>query len=39
MDLDTRLVGRKLNDLWNQAIWECLVQAVDIETRKLLFQW
>lgn len=36
---DTRPAGRKFNDLWNQAIWDCSFQEVDIETGKLVFEW
>lgn len=36
---DVRPVGRKFNDVWNQYIWDCLIQEVDIATEKLIFEW
>ncbi|KAF7188444.1 hypothetical protein HII31_10106 [Pseudocercospora fuligena] len=36
---DVRPAGRKFNDVWNQAIWDCLVQEVNIETGELVFEW
>ncbi|KAK4544321.1 hypothetical protein LTR36_004212 [Oleoguttula mirabilis] len=36
---DVRPLGRKFNDVWNQAIWNCLIQEVNIETGELVFEW
>ncbi|KAK3719039.1 hypothetical protein LTR37_004603 [Vermiconidia calcicola] len=36
---DVRPLGRKFNDLWNQAIWDCVFQELDIATGELLFEW
>ncbi|KAI7369214.1 hypothetical protein KC354_g2108 [Hortaea werneckii] len=36
---DVRPVGRKANDVWNQAIWDCLVQEVSIDSGEVIFQW
>ena len=36
---DVRPLGRKMTDLWNQAIWDCVVQEVNIETGDLIFEW
>lgn len=36
---DVRPMGRKFNDVWNQAIWDNVVQEVDIATGDLLFEW
>ena len=36
---DVRVVGRKFNDLWNQAAWDCVFQEINIETGDLLFEW
>ena len=36
---DVRGAGRKFNDLWNQAAWDCVFQEIDIETGDLLFEW
>jgi len=36
---DVRPVGRKFNDVWNQYIWDCLIQEVDIAMEKLVFEW
>lgn len=36
---DVRSLGRKFNDVWNQAIWDCLVQEVHIATGELRFEW
>ena len=36
---DVRPLGREVSDVWNQAIWDCLFQEVDIETGDLLFEW
>ncbi|KAI7211415.1 hypothetical protein KC333_g7690 [Hortaea werneckii] len=36
---DVRPVGRKANDVWNQAIWDCLIQEVSIESGEVIFQW
>lgn len=39
LSADVRPLGRQFNDVWNQAIWDCLLQEVDLETGKLLFEW
>lgn len=39
LPFDVRPAGRKFDDLWNQAIWECLIQEIDLESDKLLFEW
>lgn len=36
---DVRPAGRKFNDVWNQYIWDCLIQEVDIATENLVFEW
>ena len=36
---DVRPVGRKYADVWNQAVWDCLFQEIDIETGDLVFEW
>ncbi|KAI7569267.1 hypothetical protein KC343_g2428 [Hortaea werneckii] len=36
---DVRPVGRKINDVWNQAIWDCLIQEISIDSGEVLFQW
>ncbi|GAB1735798.1 hypothetical protein NU219Hw_g5143t2 [Hortaea werneckii] len=36
---DVRPVGRKANDVWNQAIWDCLIQEVTIDSGEVIFQW
>ncbi|KAI6843065.1 hypothetical protein KC332_g1438 [Hortaea werneckii] len=36
---DVRPVGRKLNDVWNHAIWDCLIQEISIDSGEVLFQW
>ena len=36
---DVRVMGRKFNDLWNQAAWDCVFQEINIETGDLLFEW
>ncbi|KAI6798865.1 hypothetical protein KC361_g3143 [Hortaea werneckii] len=36
---DVRPVGRKVNDVWNQAIWDCLIQEISIDSGEVLFQW
>ncbi|KAK5136580.1 hypothetical protein LTR08_002594 [Meristemomyces frigidus] len=36
---DVRPLGRKFSDVWNQAIWDCLFQEINIETGELVFEW
>lgn len=36
---DVRPFGRKFNDVWNHAIWDCSFQEVDIETGEIIFEW
>lgn len=36
---DVRPAGRKSSDVWNQAIWDCLFQEIDVESGDLLFEW
>lgn len=39
LSFDVRPAGRKFNDVWNQAIWDCLIQEVDIESGSVVFEW
>lgn len=36
---DVRPLGRKFSDLWNQAIWDCLFQEIDLDTNDVVFEW
>jgi len=36
---DVRPLGRKFNDLWNQYVWDCVVQEIDLETGMAVFEW
>lgn len=36
---DVRPLGRVWSDVWNQAVWDCLFQEVNIDTGELVFQW
>lgn len=36
---DVRPAGRDFDDVWNQYIWDCLIQEVDIKTGDLIFEW
>lgn len=37
--MDVRPLGRKYNDIWNQYIWDCVVQEVDLENGMAVFEW
>ena len=36
---DVRPAGRDFDDVWNQYIWDCLIQEVDIKTGNAVFEW
>lgn len=36
---DIRSFGRKWNDVWNQAVWDCSFQEIDLETGEVTFNW
>ncbi|KAM0719605.1 hypothetical protein Q7P37_003735 [Cladosporium fusiforme] len=36
---DVRPAGRDLDDVWNQFMWDCLIQEVNITTKDAIFEW
>jgi hypothetical protein len=36
---DVRPLGRKWNDVWNQAIWDNVFQEVNLSTGETVFEW
>ncbi|KAH9812165.1 Arylsulfotransferase (ASST) [Teratosphaeria destructans] len=36
---EVQSVGRKFQDEWNQFIWDCVFQEIDLETGNVKFQW
>jgi hypothetical protein len=39
ISFDVRPAGRDFDDVWNQYIWDCLIQEVDIKTGDAVFEW
>jgi hypothetical protein len=39
INFDVRPAGRDFDDVWNQYIWDCLIQEVDIKTGDAVFEW
>lgn len=36
---DVRPAGRQFDDVWNQAMWDCRIQEIDIATKEAVFDW
>jgi hypothetical protein len=39
ISFDVRPAGRVYDDVWNQYMWDCLIQEVDIKTKDAIFEW
>lgn len=36
---DVRPAGREFDDVWNQVMWDCLIQEVAIASKEVVFEW
>lgn len=39
IQFDVRPAGRDLEDVWNQYMWDCLIQEVNITDKEAIFEW